>query len=177
VTTPKRAADLEDSLEEETCPHHHRNSRFAISQGLLHASGRLRRNAIVIAESTVRRGEVLPKGGVNAKRANRMNALRRNLLPLILAVLPMLVLLLGAVSTLDTFAGLRNTAEFLDIIFFLGPILFFDWIGLIRFNILGGDPELFGSVWAAEATYALSCSLVLFIAGKLILKLLYNRRQ
>src|SRR5258707_12861681 len=90
-----------------------------------------------------------------------MNALRRNLPPLILAALPMLVLLLRAVSTLDAFAGLRNTAGFLGIFFFLGPVLFFDWIGLIRFNILGGDPKFFASFWAADATYALSCSLVL----------------
>jgi hypothetical protein len=106
-----------------------------------------------------------------------VNALRRNVLPLSLAALPIFVLLLGEVSTLDAFAGLRNVAELLQIIFFLGPILFFDWIGLIRFNILGGDPKLFGSFWAAEATYALSCSLVLFIAGKLSLKLLYRSRQ
>jgi hypothetical protein len=99
-----------------------------------------------------------------------MNAFRRNLLPLILAVLPMLVLLLEAVARLDAFAGLRNVAEALGAFFFLGPILFFDWIGLIRFNILGGDPKLLGSFWAAEATYALSCSLVLFIAGKLLLQ-------
>jgi hypothetical protein len=106
-----------------------------------------------------------------------MNALRRNVLPLILAALPMFVLLLGEVSRLDAFAGLRNVAELLHVIFFLGPILFFDWIGLIRFNILGGDPKFFGSFWAAEATYALSCSLVLFIAGKLFLKVLDRSRQ
>ena len=62
-----------------------------------------------------------------------MNALRRNLLPLILAALPMLVLLLGAVSTLDAFAGLRNTAEFLDIFFFprAGPIFRLDRLDTI----------------------------------------------
>jgi membrane protein implicated in regulation of membrane protease activity len=101
-----------------------------------------------------------------------LTPLHLNYLPIVLATIPVLVRLLAAVSTLQLFDWLRNVADILLVTFFIGPALFFDWIGLIRFNVLGGTPTLFGSPWAAEVTYIASSSLVLYLVGILALKLL-----
>jgi hypothetical protein len=98
--------------------------------------------------------------------------LHLNYLPFILAAIPILVRLLAAVSTLQSFSWLRNVAEVLVITFFVGPLLFFDWIGVIRFNGLDVTPTLMGSAWAAEAICIVSSSLVLYLIGILALKLL-----
>ena len=105
-----------------------------------------------------------------------MSELRANRLSLILAALPWLTIGLNVICQLDALSSLRPLSEALTIAFFLAPLLFFDWIGAIRWNLFAGDPRLFGSAWAADAVYALSSSLVLFVAGKLMLKLLWFRR-
>src|SRR5258708_35029663 len=98
-----------------------------------------------------------------------------NRLPYVLAAAPFFGMAIDGSSKAQAFDWLRNTAELLDIAFFLGPILFYNWIGLISCNFLGGTPELWGSFWLAEAVYAATSSLVLFGAGKLVLKFL-NRQ-
>src|SRR5215472_12103566 len=98
-----------------------------------------------------------------------MKTLTVRRLPLFLAALPWLALGLNIVCQSATLAPLRPLAEALSIAFFLAPLLFFDWIGAIRWNLLAGDPRLFGSAWAANAIYALSSSILLFAAGKLLL--------
>jgi hypothetical protein len=100
-----------------------------------------------------------------------MSELRANRLPPFLAALPWLALVFNVICQAAAFSSLRPLAEALAIAFFLAPLLFFDWIGVIRWNLFAGDPRLFGSAWAANAVYALSSSLVLFVAGKLLLKL------
>src|SRR5215469_14989709 len=90
------------------------------------------------------------------------------LLPFLLAALPWLTLALNAVCQSNALSSLRPLSEVLTISFFLAPMLFFDWIGAIRWNLLAGDPRLFGSAWAANAIYALSSSILLFAAGKLL---------
>jgi hypothetical protein len=99
-----------------------------------------------------------------------MGTLKYSSLPLLLASVPLFVFALVAISQAQIFDWLRGTADCLETLFFLGPVLFYDWIGLIHFNILGGTPELWGSFWLAEALYAASSSFILFWAGKLILK-------
>jgi hypothetical protein len=100
-----------------------------------------------------------------------MKALRANRLPLALAALPLLTLALNVLCRADALSSLRPLSEALTIAFFLAPVLFFDWTRAIRWNLFAGDPRLFGSAWAANAVYVLSSSLVLFFAGKLLLRL------
>jgi len=97
-------------------------------------------------------------------------------LPLVLAALPWLTLALNILCQSAALSALRPLAEALTIAFFLGPLLFFDWIGAIRWNLLAGDPQLFGSAWVADAVYAVSSSVVLFLIGKLVL-MLFRLRQ
>ena len=105
-----------------------------------------------------------------------MTWLRERRLPLFLAALPWLALALIVISQSAAFSSLRPLAEVLFLAFFFTPLVFFDWIGAIRWNLFAGDPQLFGSVWAADAVYALSSSLVLFAAGELFLMLFRLRR-
>ena len=105
-----------------------------------------------------------------------MKVLTASRLPIFLAVLPWLTLVLNMCCQYPALASLRPLAEALSIAFFLAPLLFFDWIGAIRWNLFAGDPRLFGSTWAADAVYALSSSLVLFVAGKLLLAFFRLRR-
>jgi hypothetical protein len=100
-----------------------------------------------------------------------MTAMRENRLPLALAALPFLAFAFNLVCQLDLLSPLRPLAETLIIAFLVPPLLFFDQTGLIRWNLFAGDPKLFGSAWAADAVYALSSSLLLFFAGKLLLRL------
>jgi hypothetical protein len=106
-----------------------------------------------------------------------MKALTASRLPLLLSPRCLWVALafnIGCQSTALT--SLRPLLEALTIAFFLAPLLFFDWIGAIRWNLLAGDPRLFGSAWAADAVYALSSSLVLFLISKLVVAL-FRLRQ
>ena len=105
-----------------------------------------------------------------------MKALTASRLPLFLAALPWLALALNIGCQSAALTSLRPLAEALTIAFFLAPLLFFDWIGAIRWNLLAGDPQLFGSAWAADAVYALSSSLVLFLIGKLVGTLFRSRQ-
>ena len=105
-----------------------------------------------------------------------MKALTASRLPLSLAALPWLALAINIFCQSAALTSLRPLAEALTIAFFLAPLLFFDWIGAIRWNLFAGDPQLFGSAWAADAVYALSSSLVLFVAGRLFLALFRLRR-
>jgi hypothetical protein len=105
-----------------------------------------------------------------------MKALTASRLRLFLAALPWLAFVLNFFCQSTALSSLRPLAEALSISFFLAPLLFFDWIGAIRWNLFAGDPELFGSAWAADAVYALSSSLVLFVAGRLFLALVRLRR-
>jgi hypothetical protein len=100
-----------------------------------------------------------------------MKAPRVSRLPLALAALPFLALALNVLCRSEPLSSLRPLSEAMTIAFFLAPLLFFDWIGAIAWNLLAGDPRLFGSAWAANAVYALSSSLLLFFAGKLLLRL------
>jgi hypothetical protein len=97
-------------------------------------------------------------------------------LPLFLAALPWLALALNFLCESAALSSLRPLAEALTIAFFLAPLLFFDWIGVIRWNLFAGDPRLFGSALAADAVYALSTSVVLFLIGKLFLTLFRVRQ-
>jgi hypothetical protein len=97
-------------------------------------------------------------------------------LPLFLAAVPWLALALDVFCQSPALASLRPLAEALSIAFLLAPLLFFDWIGAIRWNLFAGDPRLFGSAWAADAVYALSSSLLLLIVGRLFLALFRLRR-
>ena len=98
-----------------------------------------------------------------------MTALTASRLPLFLAALPWLTLVLNICCQSAALTSLRPLAEALSMAFFLAPLLLFDWIGAIRWNLFAGDPQLLGSAWAAEAVYALSSSLVLLLIGKLLL--------
>jgi hypothetical protein len=100
-----------------------------------------------------------------------MKALTASRLPLFLAGLPWLTLAFNIFCQWAALTSLRPVAEALSIAFFLAPLLFFDWIGVIRWNLFAGDSQLFGSVWAADAVYALSSSLVVFLIGRLFLTL------
>lgn len=88
-----------------------------------------------------------------------------------LAALPFLTLVLNLIGQSEAFSSLRPLSEALTIAFFVPPLLFYDWIGAIPWNLFAGDPRLFGSAWAADAVYVLSSSLVLFLIGKLLLTL------
>jgi hypothetical protein len=105
-----------------------------------------------------------------------MKALTASRLPLLLAALPWLTLALNTFCQSTALASLRPLAEALSTAFFLAPLLFFDWIGAIRWNLFAGDPQFLGSAWAAEAVYALSSSLVLLLIGKLPLTLFRVRQ-
>jgi hypothetical protein len=105
-----------------------------------------------------------------------MNELTSRRLPLFLAGLPWLTLAFNFLCQSAALSSLRSLAEPLTIAFFLAPLLFFDWIGAIRWNLFAGDPRLFGSALAADAVYALSSSMVLFLIGKLFLTLFRVRQ-
>ena len=105
-----------------------------------------------------------------------MKALRASRLPFFLAALPFLTLVLNLIGQSRAFSSLRPLSEALTIAFFLPPLLFYDWIGVIRWYLFAGGPRLFGTEWAADAVYALSSSLVLFLIGKLALRISRFRR-
>jgi hypothetical protein len=101
--------------------------------------------------------------------ATKIFALRN--LPLFLALVPFLVWALNALARLSAFDWLRGISDSLSIFFFVGPVLFWNWMGLIPFNILGGTSTLWGFTWLPDLIYALSSSIILYIAGKLVLLL------
>lgn len=94
-------------------------------------------------------------------------------LPLILSLVPLVVWSLSALAKFGAFDWLRGIADILYIVVFFIPVLIFDSIGLISFSVLNtGGPEFMGSKLAAEAVYVATSALILYLIGKLIVKIL-----
>lgn len=93
-------------------------------------------------------------------------------LPVLLSAIPLIVWLLSRLSELRVFDWLGDIIELPYMIVFFPPALLFDSIGLINFNILDtGGPEFMGSKFAAEAVYVIFSSALLYLLGKLLLRL------
>ncbi len=83
--------------------------------------------------------------------------------PLGAAALPVLAWALERLAEFSVFSALRPFCDWLTLVFFVGPMLFYDAVGLIRFNVLSSrPPELAGSAILAQLIYVSTSSLLLF---------------
>lgn len=88
-------------------------------------------------------------------------------LALSIGMIPLVVYLVQLLSKAKWLDWLRPATDLLSVIF-IPVILFFDWIGLIPFSILGGGGQLFGSKFLGELLMVAVTCLIFYFLGRLI---------
>lgn len=88
----------------------------------------------------------------------------RRRLPALLAAVPPAAWLLARLATLSAFDWLRPVTDLLVLICFLVPVLVYDFLGLVRFNVLGARTPHLG----AELLYVVTSSALFFALGLLL---------
>lgn len=90
-------------------------------------------------------------------------ALSIGVLPITLAACPVVLFLLWGCTTVLGLDILSDLLEPLCLALVIVPVLLYDAIGLIRFNVLGGSGTLFASL-----VYVLTTAVTFFVIGKII---------
>ena len=90
-------------------------------------------------------------------------ALSVGALPITLAAFPVVLFLLWGCTTVLGLDILSDLLEPLCLALVIVPVLLYDAIGLIRFNVLGGSGTFFASL-----VYVLTTAVGFFVLGKII---------
>lgn len=87
---------------------------------------------------------------------------------LALAAVPWLSVLLFWAEHVDALRWVARGMDVFSLVCLVPPMLFWDAIGLIHWNVLGGNPKLLDSEFLAVLVYSLSSSVLFFAVGECV---------